>query len=70
VHALEYFRAYVGVDSGNTEPSGDLAEALAGGYLATTAGGAPYLFGTSFGGVAGVLDVTSPRRGRGSPAGW
>ncbi len=60
MHALEYFRAYVGVDSGNTEPSGDLAEALAGGYLATTAGGAPYLFGTSFGGVAGVLDVTNP----------
>ena len=58
VRAILYHRAYVADDALGTQPPGDYAETLEQGLVATTADGAPYVFGANGGGDATLLDFT------------
>jgi alpha-D-xyloside xylohydrolase len=61
IHVMAYFRAYVSADVANTEDPAQFTEAVEGGYLARTATGAPYFYGSSFVvGIAGLVDFTNP----------
>lgn len=61
IRSLLYLRSFVADDSAGTEAPGTFATALAKGYVARTAAGAPYLFPSPFpGGQAAVIDFTNP----------
>lgn len=61
IRTLLYLRSFVANDSAGTEPPGSFATAIARGYVARTASGAPYLFPSPFpGGQAAVIDFTNP----------
>jgi alpha-glucosidase len=61
IRTLLYLRSFVANDSAGTEPPGLFATAIAKGYVARTASGAPYLFPSPFpGGQAAVIDFTNP----------
>jgi alpha-glucosidase (family GH31 glycosyl hydrolase) len=59
IHALLYFRAFVGQDRG-TQSSGDYDYAVSHGYVATHADGSPYVFISNFGAPAAQIDFTNP----------
>lgn len=61
MRVLFYIRAFVGRDVANTEEPELFEEAIQRGVVATTPGGAPYLFGSPFiVGVGALLDFTNP----------
>ncbi len=60
IHALVYFRAFSSQDVAATERPGVFQYAIAHRLVATTSGGAPFLFGDSFGGKAALIDFTNP----------
>lgn len=60
IRVLAYFRAFVAPDTAGTEDPAVFREALAGGYVATTAAGTPYLFGGNFFGPSALIDFTNP----------
>jgi alpha-glucosidase (family GH31 glycosyl hydrolase) len=60
IHPLVYFRPFVGQESiGQEEPSA-FDTALHDGYVATTAGGQPYMFTDNFQQPAALIDFTNP----------
>jgi len=60
IHALVYFRPFVGKESiGQEEPSA-FDTAVQDGYVATTAGGQPYMFTDNFLQPAALIDFTNP----------
>lgn len=61
IRAYLYIRNYVGLDPANTERAETFTEALQEGYVTTDAAGAPYLFGTPFGGLGAAIDFTNPK---------
>lgn len=61
IHPVMYIRAFVGHDIAGTQRPEDFDEAIAKGYVATTADGEPYLAPGPFGGVdMAVVDLTNP----------
>jgi alpha-glucosidase len=61
IHAVLYIRSFVQQDDGGTQPASWYDQALAGGYVATTGDGAPYLLpGVFYGSDMAVLDFTNP----------
>ncbi|MDH4395188.1 MAG: glycoside hydrolase family 31 protein [Limnobacter sp.] len=60
IRAYLYIRNYVGLDPANTERPETFTEALSEGYVAKDLTGAPYLFGTPFGGLGAAIDFTNP----------
>lgn len=60
IHPLAYFRSFASVDVAGTEKPELFTTALQHGYGATTAQGAPYITGGTFGGPALVIDFTNP----------
>ena len=61
IKVILYHRAYVANDTLSTQPPGDYAETMEQGLVATTADGAPYIFGANGGGDSTLLDFTNPR---------
>ncbi|MGJ8669953.1 MAG: TIM-barrel domain-containing protein [Oceanococcus sp.] len=60
IRAYLYIRNYVGLDPANTERPETFTEAIESGYVTTDILGAPYLFGTPFGGLGASIDFTNP----------
>lgn len=60
IHAVLYIRSFVGKDNAGTQPASYFDEALAKGYVAKTANGAPYLSSGPFPGSMAVIDFTNP----------
>jgi sulfoquinovosidase len=60
IRAYLYIRNYVGLDPANTERPETFTEAIEAGYVTTDVTGAPYLFGTPFGGLGAAIDFTNP----------
>ncbi len=61
IKVMMYIRAFVGRDVANTEDPTLFDDAVSRGLVATTPGGAPYLFGSPFiVGVGALLDFTNP----------
>jgi alpha-glucosidase len=60
VHALVYFRGFVGKDTTGTDSPSEYDEALAKGYVATHADGSPYTFTSNFNADGAVIDFTNP----------
>ncbi|MFT3769581.1 MAG: glycoside hydrolase family 31 protein [Minicystis sp.] len=61
IHPVLYVRSFVGKDIAGTQPPGDYDEAIAGGYVAKTKDGAPYLAPGPFADAPmAVVDLTSP----------
>src|SRR5205807_5272441 len=60
IHALLYFRSFVGSDATGTDDPKAYDEAIAKGYVATTADGRPYTFISNFGAPAAQIDFTNP----------
>ncbi len=60
IHALLYFRAFVGQDAIGTDDPSDYDTATRSGYVATTAAGQPYVFISNFNAPAALLDFTNP----------
>lgn len=61
--ALVYFRPFVGTERIGTDDPGAFDEALAHGWVATTASGSPYVIAGNFaqnGGLAAMIDFTDP----------
>lgn len=59
IKAYLYIRSYVGLDVANTEKPDNFFEAVQRGYVATTPGGAPFLYGTTFiAGIGAAVDYT------------
>ena len=61
IHVLLYFRPFVAQDAAGTEKAGAYRYAIRHRLVARTRGGAPYVFGDSFGASAVLLDFTNPR---------
>jgi len=60
IHALVYFRAFVGQEGiGQEEPSG-YETAIQDGYVARTANGQPYIFPDAYGTNTALIDFTNP----------
>ena len=55
-----YFRAFVGEDTIGTDDPAAYDEALAKGYVATTADGDPYTFLSNFSANGAQIDFTDP----------
>ena len=61
IKALVYFRAFVGTDANvGTDDPAAYDEAIAKGYVATTAAGQPYVFATNFNAPGALIDFTDP----------
>ncbi len=60
IHALLYFREFVGKDTIGTDDPRAYARALARGYVARRANGRPFVFTTNFGKDGAVIDFTNP----------
>ncbi len=60
IHAVLYIQSFVEQDDGGTQPPSWYTEALAGGYVAKTAEGQPYLLPGVFLTDMAVLDFTNP----------
>jgi alpha-glucosidase (family GH31 glycosyl hydrolase) len=60
VHALVYFRGFVGKDTTGTDRPRDYDEAVARGYVAKHADGSPYVFTSNFNADGAVIDFTNP----------
>ncbi len=60
MHALLYFRAFVGQDRIGTDSPAKYDEAIAKGYVATHADGSPYTFVSNFGANGALIDFTNP----------
>ncbi len=60
IRAYLYIRNYVGIDPANTERPETFTEAVQNGYVVTDILGAPYFFGTPFGGIGAAIDFTNP----------
>lgn len=61
IRSVLYLRSFVSNDIAGTESPGAFDEAIARGYVATTATGEPYLLPSPFpGGTAAVIDFTDP----------
>ncbi|MEO6699385.1 MAG: TIM-barrel domain-containing protein, partial [Paraperlucidibaca sp.] len=61
IRAYLYIRNYVGIDPANTERPETFNEAVTKGYVTVDALGAPYFFGTPFGGIGAAIDFTNPQ---------
>jgi alpha-glucosidase (family GH31 glycosyl hydrolase) len=60
IRSLLYFRAFVGRDEIGTDDPAAYDEALANGYVATTASGGPYVFIGNFYNLTALIDFTKP----------
>jgi alpha-glucosidase (family GH31 glycosyl hydrolase) len=60
VHALLYFRGFVGKDTTGTDSPSEYDEAVSKGYVATHADGSPYVFTSNFNADGAVIDFTNP----------
>jgi alpha-glucosidase (family GH31 glycosyl hydrolase) len=60
IRVLLYFRAFVGRDEIGTDRPALLDEAIRQGYVATDAGGRPYVFQSNFFTDAAMIDFTNP----------
>ena len=60
VHALVYFRGFVGKDTTGTDSPNEYDEAVSKGYVATHADGSPYVFTSNFNADGAVIDFTNP----------
>jgi alpha-glucosidase (family GH31 glycosyl hydrolase) len=60
LHPMLYFRAFVGQDDIGTDDPNAYDEAVAKGYVATTADGRPYTFVSNFNQPAAQIDFTKP----------
>ena len=60
IHPLLYFRAFVGSDNTGTDDPKAYDEAVAKGYVATTADGRPYTFVSNFAAPGAQIDFTNP----------
>jgi alpha-glucosidase (family GH31 glycosyl hydrolase) len=60
VHALLYFRGFVGKDTTGTDSPSEYDEAVSKGYVATHADGSPYTFTSNFNADGAVIDFTNP----------
>ena len=60
IHPMLYFRAFVGQDNIGTDDPAMYDEALDGGFVATTEGGAPYTFISNFNALGAQIDFTDP----------
>ncbi|MEA2457205.1 MAG: sulfoquinovosidase, partial [Thermoleophilaceae bacterium] len=60
IHALVYFRTFVGRDNIGTDSPARYDEALAKGYVAKNRAGQPYVFVSNFNNLGAVIDFTNP----------
>ncbi len=60
IRPLVYFRPFVANESLGTEYSTEYNQALENGYVATTAGGHPFVFADNFAHSAALIDFTNP----------
>ncbi len=64
IRVLLYFRAFAGIDQAGTEQPAEFMDAVTRGYVATTAAGTPYVFGSPTVGNAALIDFTNPSAAR------
>jgi sulfoquinovosidase len=64
VRAMLYFRAFVESEPNGYDDPDAFREALEGGYVATTPGGAPYLYATNYNVPGALVDFTDPEARR------
>ncbi len=60
IKPLVYFRPFVANDQAGTEFAGEYDTAVADGYVATEAGGIPYIFTDNFAAQGALIDFTNP----------
>jgi alpha-glucosidase (family GH31 glycosyl hydrolase) len=60
IKAMLYFRSFVGRDEIGTDDPEAYQEAVANGYVATNAGGSPYVFFSNFSAAGAQIDFTDP----------
>jgi alpha-glucosidase len=60
IHALLYFRAFVGEDNTGTDDPSEFQTAVDDGYVAKTANGQPFIFISNFNDPAALIDFTNP----------